>query len=380
MRAYLDAGGSADGLQGALGELTLTDGDGAIWQARAQVVVVDVTGNTTLDVVVGLTFLGEDGFADGGLFVFRCRDGRYEGGAVTPLSGQVHPEGGPGPGIRVIQDLNASGVLDIVFSYIEVVGTHGNFTRLFRVVEWDGSEFVDLVQSDAYPPDAAPVLNGDGVVLDTNGDRALELVLTNGIGHGYEDGGPQRARNDVWAWNGQAFTLSRSEYELPAYRFQAVQDGDDAAQAGDYARALASYKQAISDEGLLGWSQGQLWPDSAYGMSPTPTPDPDEGPRLTAYATYRMMLLYVLQGNLAEARVAYGTLEQLPQDAAGRPYADLAVTFWEEYSASGDAAAACARAADFAEAHADDILALLGTGFYGHQNRNYEGDEICPFE
>jgi hypothetical protein len=380
MRAYLDAGGSADGLQTVLGELILTDGDGAIWQARAQVVVVDVTGNATLDVVVGLTFLGEGGFADGGLFVFRCSDGRYEGGAVTPLSGQVHPEGGPDPGIRVIQDLNANGLPDIVFSYVEIVGTHANFTRLFRLVEWDGSEFVDLIQSDAYLPDAAPVLNGDGVVLDTDGDGTLELVLTNGIGHGYEDGGPQRARNDVWAWNGYAYALSRSEYQPPAYRFQAVQDGDDAAQAGDYARALAFYQQAISDEALLGWSPGQLWPDSAYGTSPTPTPDPDEGPRLTAYATYRMMLAYVLQGSLAEAQVAHGTLEQLPEDTVGRPYADLALTFWEEYSASGNVGEACARAAAFAQAHADDILAPLGSGFYGYYNRDYERQELCPFE
>jgi hypothetical protein len=379
MRAYLDAGGSADGLQAALSELSLVDGDGEIWHARAQVLVVDLTGNGTPEVVAGLTFLGEGGFADGGLFVFGCQDGRYEGGSVAALGGQVFPEGGPGPGIRAIQDLNANGVPDIVFSYIEMVGTHANFTRLFRVLEWNGTELVDLIESDTHPPDAAPVLNGDGAVLDTDGDRSMELVLTNGIGHGYEDGGPQRERTDVWAWNGHAFTLTRSEYQPPIYRFQAVQDGDDALRAGDHARALAFYNRAISDETLLGWSPGQLWPDSAYGTAPTPSPDPGERARLTAYATYRMMLVYVLQGALTEAQAAYETLAQMPEQAEGRQYADLAREFWEEYSVRGDLASACARAVAFAEAHAEDVLAPLGSAFYGYHNRDYGADDLCPF-
>ncbi len=380
IKDYLDNGGSVDGLRDALSGLTLTDADGTSWLARTQVVAVDVTGNTTPDVVVALTFFVEGQYADGGLFVYRCQGGQYQGGAVSALGGQVLSAAGPDPGIRAIQDMNGDGVPEIVFSYIEIIGTHANFTRLFRIVEWDGSQFVDLIQSDSYRRNTAPVYNGDGVVLDAGGNRDPELVLTNGVGHYYGDGGPERQRTDVWAWDGYAVRLARREYEPPIYRFQSVQDGDDAAQSGDYGRALALYGQAISDEGLLGWSQGQLWPDSVYGTAPTPTPDPDERARLSAYAYYRTMLVHVALGNMSEASSAYGTLqEQFLPGTAGHPYAQLATVFWEAYNAHGDLVVACNKAVEHATAHAGEILAPLGSEFYGFNNRDYAPDDICIF-
>jgi hypothetical protein len=360
--------------------LTLTDSSGTSWLARAQAVAVDVTGNTTPDVVVALTFFVEDQYADGGLFVYRCQGGQHKGGAVSALGGQVLSAGGPDPGIRAIQDMNGDGVPEIVFSYIEIMGTHANFTRLFHIIEWDGTQFVDLIQSDSYPPNAAPVNNGDGVVLDTDGNRNPELVLINGTGHYYEDGGPERERTDVWAWDGYAVRLARREYEPAMYRFQSVQDGDDAARLGDYGRALALYQQAISDEQLLGWSQGQLWPDSAYGTDPTPTPDPNERARLSAYAYYRTMLVHVAQGSMSEADLTYGTLqERFPAGTAGHPYSELATVFWKAYSASRDSAAACNKAVEYATTHVDEILDPLGSDFYGFSNRDYAPEDICLF-
>jgi hypothetical protein len=377
---HLNAGGSLEGLREAFSGLTLTDSDGTVWQGRAQVVPVDVTGNKTPDVVIGLTFSVEGQYADGALFVFGCRERAYEGGAIRALGGQVFAGGSPDPGIRAIQDMNSNGVPEIVYSFVSVIGTHGNFTRLFHILEWNGTEFVDLVDNDVHPPQAAPVNNGDGAVLDTNGNRNLELVLTNGIGHYYEDGGPQRERTDVWFWNGYAFTLASVKYEDPVYRFQAVQDGDDAALEGKYNAALSFYQRVISDDGLLGWSEGQLWPDAAYGGGPTPTPDPGERARLSAYAAYRTMLVYVVQGLEAEAQSAYGTLQaQFLEGEAGHPYAKLASVFWQVYSGGGDISAACTRAVEYASVHTGEVLAPLSGGFYGYLNREYTAEDVCPF-
>jgi len=375
---YLNARASADSLQAALSGLTMTDG-GTTWKARTQVMTIDVTGDTTPDVVMDFSFFVEGQYADGAIFVFTCREGRYEGGAVAVIGGQIFSSRDPDPGIRAIRDMNRDGVPEIIFSYIEIIGTHANFTRLFEILEWDGSKFVGLIQGDAYYPNAASVNNGDGVIRDTDGDGTLELVLTNGIGRGPEMNGPQRSRTEIWAWNGVVFTLASVKSAPPEYRFQAVQDGDDATLRGDYDKALAFYQQAIFDDQLLGWSPGRLWPDSLYGTTPTPTPDPNEHPRLSAYARYRMMLLHIVQGFMPEAQGVYETLQdEFPVGAVGHQYAKLATVFWEEYNASEDIAAACGKAVEYASAHADEVLAPLGSGFYGFGQRDYAPEDICP--
>ena len=380
IRAFLDAGGSAESLRVALSELSLTDGEGTIWQARAQTIPVDVTGNTTADVIVSLSFAVEGQYAEVALFVYSCSGGDYQGGAVVPLGGQLLSIGGPDPGIRAIQDMNADGVPEIVISTIEMIGTHGNFTRQFRILEWDRSQFVDLVRNDSGHLNAAPVENGDGAVFDTNGNKNQELVLTNGPGQGYLDGGAQRERIDTWAWNGYEFRLFRSEYESPIYRFQAVQDGDDRSLAGRYQDALEFYEQAISDDELLGWSEGQLWPDTVYGQSARPTPDPDERARLSAYALYRSMLTQVIFDAPEEAGAAFTLLqERFPEGTPGYPYAQLAEAFWSEYRTRADVGRACAKAAQFADSSAEAILTPLGSQFYGYLNRDYEAQDVCPF-
>jgi hypothetical protein len=380
IRAYLDGGGSRQSLEAILGELSLTDGD-TTWQAKAQVATEDLTGNGTADVVVSLAFYVPSQYADSTLFVFVCEEGHYEGGAIAVMGGAAIGEEDVDPGIRAIADLNGDGIREIAFSYVEILGTHANFTRVFRIIGWDGQEFADLVESEGYPPNGAAVMNGDGQFRDTDGDGTLELELTNGVGRGYMDSGPQRRRVDTWAWDGSAFLLSHSEYEPPAYRFQAVQDGDAASLRGEYGQAMDLYQRAISDGDLLGWSRRQLWPDDAYGGSPTPTPDPGERSRLSAYAHYRIMLLHLLHGKRDEALVAYRALgDGFPSGNPGHSYAALGTAFWEAQAASGGLRDGCAGAVEYARAHVAEILEPLGSGFYGTAQRDYQPEDVCPFE
>jgi len=373
---YLNNVGSASGLQAALSDLTLLDG---AWKARPQVETIDVTGNTTPDVVVELTFYEEGQYFEGGLFVFMCDDGHYVGNAIVSAWGQVLPSGEP-EGIRAIQDMNMDGVPEIVHSQISVAGTHAYFMREFRILEWDGQKFVDLIPKDQYGF-YAQADTGDGVIGDTDGDGTLELLLENGLGEAYPDLGPQRKRTDIWAWDGYAYSLDRQEYTAPEFRIHAVWDGDDASLLGDYAKALAFYQQAIFDEKLFGWSQGRLWPDWQYGGDPTPTPAPEERPRLSAYGRYRILLLHAVQGLQAEAQIVYETLqEKFPAGNVGHPYAELATVFWEEYSESGDIGLACEKAVEYAADYPYEILTDLGRTFYGSGQREYAPEDICPFE
>jgi len=211
--AYLNTRGSAEGLQATLGEVTLRDGE-TTWLARTRVETVDVTGDAVPEVVLDLSFFVPYQYAEGGVFVYTCRAGQYEGGAVARLGGQVFTADDPDPGIRAIQDMNGNGVAEIVFSQIEMIGTQANFTRAFRIVEWDGHQFVDLIAEDPlFGDNAARVENGDGEIADTDGDGTLELLLTHGRGRGPEaDPDPEgQGWVETWGWDGTAFRVVGSE-------------------------------------------------------------------------------------------------------------------------------------------------------------------------
>jgi hypothetical protein len=103
--------------------------------------------------------------------------------------------------------MNGNGVAEIVFSEIEIIGTHANFTRAFRIIEWDGSQFVDLIEEDPFFEDnAARVENGDGEMVDADGNGTLELLLTNGPGLPDEPGFVE-----TWGWDGTAFRVVELE-------------------------------------------------------------------------------------------------------------------------------------------------------------------------
>lgn len=372
---YLNSGGGPSTLQEALSDLTMLDG---AWEARAQVEMVDVTGNTTPEVLIDLSFFEAGQYFEGGLFVFRCEDGSYVGGALFSTAGQVQYGGEP-DGILGILDMNNDGIPEIVHSHISIAGTHGYFTREFRILEWDGQEFVDLIPEVEYGF-YAQADTGDGVIEDFDGNGTKELILSNSLGEAYPDLGPQRSRTDIWAWNGYQFVPERWEYTEPEFRIHAIWDGDDATRYGDYAKALAFYQQGIFDTELFGWTSGQLWPDWAYDGGPTPEPDPEEWPRLNAYGRYRIMLLHAIQGYQPEAQIVYDTLqENFPDGAVGSQYAKLARIFWEEYSSSGDVELACAKTVEFAESQSSIILIPLGKRFYGNGQREYTPEDICPF-
>lgn len=208
--AYLNAGGDPQTLQALLEPLALDDGK-QTWQATSQVYHTDVTGDATPEVVVSLLFYVEGQFADGGLFVFRCQTREYVGGTVIRIGAQLFAGQGPEPVVHSIQDMNNNGLADLVISYVTVIGTHANFTREFRILEWDGSRFVDLIQSEGDRPYAAKVLNGEGVVCDIDGDGVLELRLVHGPERGPGADGASCAPIDLWSWNGEAFVLSDTE-------------------------------------------------------------------------------------------------------------------------------------------------------------------------
>lgn len=325
------------------------------------------------------------------MYAFVCENGQYQG---TILMGQTYHFFQPV--IADIKDMNSDGV-------DEIIAIEGDARiKIVTVFEWDGSEFQTLIQDvgGSWPRTCSDLLGSSWVYAqDMDGNGTLELVLKQGIpiGPEYGMGLPWRKETRTCTWNGNAFVLTQIEIDTsPEYRFQAVQDGDRAARAGEYDQALSLYQQAISSNTLLGWSQAwrnyemEKYNSQAFDPSPTPEPtpvlDPAEYANLAAYARFRILLLHVVQGYLPEAEIMHNTLQKdYPEGQIGHAYAEMATAFWNEYQKDEKIWQACAKAIEYAVEHPAETLSYLGNGeyaimYYGDQSLEYKPEDLCPFQ
>jgi len=364
--SYLNTVGSAAALGDNLNRRQYVDGA----KVRAHVQTTDLTGDGFPEVLVSLiSFEGSPGAAIPVVFVFDCDDYSFHTLFRDYYGGET-PGFREGDGLRALRDLNGDGIRDVLLSAILVSGTGGDYHRVFRILEWDGSTFRDLIPLiPCCGATAATSENADHAIRDTDGDGILELILTQSIPPW--DGVPVRVRTDTWAWGGTEYSLRSWEHTPPLFRYQAVQDGDDASRFGEYDRAIRSYQQAIFDEKLLGWTTGFFYDP----LNPTPPPtNLDERPRLEAYSRYRILLIHVVESRLDEAEIVYSTLQQkFPVGSLGFPYAAMATAFWEAYQAGAGITQACASAISYAQDHESEVLSWP---LYIFDN---EPADLCPF-
>jgi tetratricopeptide (TPR) repeat protein len=193
-----------------------------------------------------------------------------------------------------------------------------------------------------------------------------------------------RETSMVLMWDGQGY--SGFYLRSPAkYRIQAVWDGDYLTHIGHYKDALRSYDLAINDPTLLTWSPDFLsleYPLCENCANTTPVPpnpilDEHEPARLAAYSLYRIMLLYVLDGDIQKAESVYQSIQQNYRKN-NIAYAELAEAFWNEYSANNDLGKACQKAVLYAAAHQEAILHPIGRQTHGWVTPIYEPENICP--
>jgi Tol biopolymer transport system component len=334
--------------------------------------------------------------------VYSCVDGEH-----LSLQFPDVPDVGT-PGIFAVTDMNLNGTPDVV---VQSIGTSLGKIAV-EIYEWNGDKFIPLIQTthgekhpdqsrivrilhwyEDYMGDDAAVLNGrtDIIIDDLDGNGTKELILTD-CGPVHMDTvrnlGPWRGKRLVYTWDGIHFLLSSIEMDPPEYRFQAVQDADQAALVGDYDRALALYQDAIFNEELLSWTSdhreylAELF-DAEKEGKPTPTQppaDPDEYDILSAYARFRIMLLYLMQGWDDEAQVVYETLqERYPEDSAGYFFVETAQAFWERFNYRNVIGWGCYGAIEYVKAN-EEILKVLGSNDHGSQSHIYTAEDVCPFE
>jgi len=352
----------------------------------------DITGDGVLELIVHNIL---------SMQVYSCIDGEYRRFQLPD-----EPEY-RAPHILTVEDMNLDNTPEVVlYTYVST----GN-TVAVRIYEWNGEAFVPLIRSahsdtvlnssriaraflwydELLLDDLAYTYGGEGIsIVDLDGNGTKELMLSDeGPGHPdiVRNNGPWRGKRLVYTWNGIHFLLSYIEMDPPEYRFQAVQDADQAALVGDYDRALALYQEAIFNDELAYWTAdhrqylAEMFDAEGEGK-PTPTPptaDPDEYDILSAYARFRIMLLYLMQGWDDEAQVVYETLQDLyPEDSAGYFFVELAQKFWGSFEFTSSIGYGCERAIDYVQDE-EDILEVLGDYEHGSQSHKYSAEDVCPF-
>ncbi len=322
--------------------------------------------------------------------------------------------------ILYVGDLNANGSPEIVIE--ESVTTAGY--RNEDVLEWDGHEFVRLIQAshgksspqtsrlaralywyesnwlrgseaeDALP--ISPWMNGATIAsfrdLDKNGTKEIVLTDTANLPPFLlYPSGPWRGKQATFTWDGLHFLFNQLEMAPAAYRFQALQEADRLFVLGEFDRALALYQDVIFSDKLLPWSPARkeyidlLYKEGAFlgleSAGPTAAPPPDDPTEylvLSAYARFRIMLHHVVRVWPAEAKTVYVNLwTKVPKESAGHEFAEMARLFWNQYEFSRDVEAACDEAIAYAREH-DDVLAYLGSDYHGSQSHRYSPEDICP--
>jgi hypothetical protein len=195
IEAYLNAGGSIDGLAGAF---VSTDLDEAI---RLQIGTWDVTRSGVPDLLIGVTIPYADGDGETHLLFFRCAEGQYEGeilfrraGAGGRMEGLY--EGG-GVEINSVRDVNGNEREDVFFS-VNWPGYGEHY-----LLEWEGSQFVSLIAYRGLLGEDRHWIETYGEeieVFDTDGDEVYEIV----VNPGGDDVGEERI---IWRWDGEHYNI-----------------------------------------------------------------------------------------------------------------------------------------------------------------------------
>jgi hypothetical protein len=169
--------------------------------------------------------------------------------------------------------------------------------------------------------------------------------------------GPQRARTEIFGWNGSTYTLTQQFVDASNFRYFKVIDANALMSGKNYAGALALYQEAVSNAALEEYAIDAM----------------TERANLQAFARFRIVVAQTLIGDAGRAQAAYDDL------LAAQPkhiYAQVANSFWQGYVPTHSVSAGCASATGFAVAHPEvaDVLAN-----FGYANPAFTTKDVCPF-
>ncbi|GAB4478741.1 MAG: hypothetical protein Kow00124_23500 [Anaerolineae bacterium] len=364
---YLSAGGPTTILEATLrGWGALSEFGGLVRADR------DFTGDGVPEVfLVLLDPASTDRFPPpGDLLIYACENSAYR---LIYQAGFALDEGAPT--VISADDLNGDGVNDMLYA-TQACGASTCFTDVV-VIAWNPrlNVFDRLTNTQVSEPFA------DVRAQDLEGDGIYEVIVTSGM-IASVGAGPQRIITTTLKWDGALYVPVDRVVAPAEYRIHVIHDGDDRLLAGDYGAAIELYQRAATVPGLFAWQY------------------PNESVYLNAFARYRLVQAYALQGDLGAAQSTHDQLVNefslpptpIPEGGAYEPpppgfvpiddarpgaaFVRMANLFWQEFSRSRDAALACQGVRAYALANPASLDVLNS---FGYANRSYTPADVCPF-
>ncbi|MFN8527743.1 MAG: hypothetical protein U0670_03935 [Anaerolineae bacterium] len=333
IETFLSSGGTAIALQRDLDTVWNTLGGTGFVRND-----IDLTGEGTADFVVSLTTPDEGG----AIVILSCTNGR-----VTSLYREAL--GGQSPSILRVEDMNADGRTDVLFSSQDCLSGRSCVVRTQLAGSVDGQRIVNLMAEVLETTD--PIR-----IDDMDGDRINEIIVQFGS-EGSPETGPQRTGFTVYDWDGFVYRAALTQLEAPRYLVQVMFDADQAFAAGQYEQAAAMYNAAIANPALESWQ-------------------PDDRTVLPPYMLYRMLLAYSTLDDARRSDVQQAILVQYPDPATQPVYATMALTFWNAYQITNNLNSACLEVLSIIASRPE---ALSQLNRYGSASPTYTAQDLCPF-
>jgi hypothetical protein len=337
---FLNSGGTLDTLLLALEDAGMIRKDPPGWVEK------DFTGDGFYDIAMSLIDPeAEFVLPPGMLLLDQCQGDHYD---LVFQSAETTDWGAPE--ILSSEDLTGDQISDLLIGR-QSCGAHTCFTQLEAFV-WNGTTLENRMQGTSED------MPSPGIEVDP---PSMQFTIT-AEGIGSVGAGPFRRFLRQWTWDGEeeAFLPSPDTYLPSNFRIHVLQDADQADENGDYGKAIELYTKVIEDDEL------QDYIDPAV-----------ERLQLAAYASFRLMLTYLLVNDVAAGEGIHSSMMMdYPSDSPASDFVQLADTFWREYQSSGDIGSACLAAQSFADSHQETILDAL---YYGYANPTYTPIDICPF-
>ncbi|MFN2145380.1 MAG: hypothetical protein ACK2T7_08490 [Anaerolineales bacterium] len=337
---YLNAGASPEELAVTLIINGLGPNEHPVWAE-------DLTGDGTREVAV--TVFDESQPSQGAMLIFNCADGQYQMNHIV-----VSDQDGQAPKLLYIQDFNADGMNDVVFSSTHC-GAHTCFEDL-NILSWNGGEYVNKLEGSTleYPyPDIK--------LTDFDHDGIYDLEVTGTV-IASVGAGPQRNSINVWSYNPATTTwiLSDQFFANSDFRIHQLHDAEDAMDRGEYQIASLLFQQVIDDDNLLDWANPES--ERAY---------------LSAYSYFKRIVAAAFMGDRATAESLYQELDELYGVSDQYAYVDLAYAFLVDSETLG-LEGGCTSAIQYARTNKAVILDPISSTVFGYANRDFEPEDVCP--
>jgi hypothetical protein len=279
----------------------------------------------------------------------------------------ANPEGTPetAPAVAEVVDLTGDGRVDILITNTRCV--ESNCLSQFQLLSKHNGQLENLVNLPAGNDSLglAPIIIMSNVevaeIQDANEDGVDDFVLQGGR---EEPAGEttQRARTEIWSFDGQAFTLAEATFADSNLRHHKLYDANAAFDQGDVDLAAQRYQAVVVDLNLEDVP-------SAGGSSAAET-------RAAArqFAAFRLVILPLLRGDVTDATRWRNWLQETYPQA---PITAAAVQVLAEWEANrNDLVAACVTVTGSLAAVPDptDGLVDMGPG-----NPPLTADDVCPY-